>query len=279
MMKTLFLQAPSFEGFDGGAGSRYQAKREIKSFWFPTWLAQPAALVPGSKLIDAPPARISLQGPARRPGQGRLRAVRHAHLDPVLRVGRQGRGSDEAGRTRSSRSASSAPRSRSRLRRAWSPHRSSISSRATSSTSPCKEVAEGKPWAEIDGISYRNEAGELVHNRDRAILENMDELPFVTERLQAEPAPGRLLHRLSAASLRLDLYRSWLQVALHLLPVAADGRRPSLPHALGRACDRRDQAGEAVPIRRSRNSSSTTTPSPTTCRAPKPSPASWASSA
>src|SRR6185437_4560663 len=49
MMKTLFLQPPSFDGFDGGAGSRYQARREIKSFWFPTWLAQPAALVPGSK--------------------------------------------------------------------------------------------------------------------------------------------------------------------------------------------------------------------------------------
>src|ERR1700722_8990543 len=60
MMKTLFLQAPSFEGFDGGAGSRYQARREIKSFWFPTWLAQPAALIPGSKLIDAPPARLKL---------------------------------------------------------------------------------------------------------------------------------------------------------------------------------------------------------------------------
>src|SRR3978361_1869063 len=60
MMKTLFLQPPSFGGFDGGAGSRYQAKREIKSFWYPTWLAQPAALVPGSKLIDAPPARIAL---------------------------------------------------------------------------------------------------------------------------------------------------------------------------------------------------------------------------
>src|ERR1700678_2642704 len=60
MMKTLFLQPPSFDGFDGGAGSRYQAKREIKSFWFPTWLAQPAALVPESKLIDAPPARIGM---------------------------------------------------------------------------------------------------------------------------------------------------------------------------------------------------------------------------
>src|ERR1700716_2335911 len=67
MMKTLFLQPPSFHGFDGGAGSRYQARREIRSFWFPTWLAQPAALVPGSKLIDAPPAGIQLAeggGPA-----------------------------------------------------------------------------------------------------------------------------------------------------------------------------------------------------------------------
>src|SRR5260221_3665198 len=60
MMKTLFLQPPSFDGFDGGAGSRYQARREIRSFWYPTWLAQPAALVPGSKLIDAPPAGIKL---------------------------------------------------------------------------------------------------------------------------------------------------------------------------------------------------------------------------
>jgi len=29
-------------------------KREVKSFWYPTWLAQPAAMVEGSKLIDAP---------------------------------------------------------------------------------------------------------------------------------------------------------------------------------------------------------------------------------
>src|SRR5438552_2551884 len=60
MKKTLFLQPPSYDGFDGGAGSRYQARREIRSFWYPTWLAQPAALVPGSKLIDAPPAGIGL---------------------------------------------------------------------------------------------------------------------------------------------------------------------------------------------------------------------------
>ena len=38
-----------------------QAKREVRSFWYPTWLAQPAALVPDSKLVDAPAAGLSLQ--------------------------------------------------------------------------------------------------------------------------------------------------------------------------------------------------------------------------
>lgn len=52
--RVLFLNPPSYEGFDGGAGSRYQARREVKSFWYPTWLAQAAALCPGSKLVDAP---------------------------------------------------------------------------------------------------------------------------------------------------------------------------------------------------------------------------------
>jgi hypothetical protein len=60
MLRTLFLNPPSFEGFDGGAGARYQARREIRSYWYPTWLAQPAALVPGSKLVDAPPAGLTL---------------------------------------------------------------------------------------------------------------------------------------------------------------------------------------------------------------------------
>ena len=59
-LRTLFLHPPSFDGFDGGAGSRYQARREIRSFWYPTWLAQPAALVPGSRLVDAPPDGLSL---------------------------------------------------------------------------------------------------------------------------------------------------------------------------------------------------------------------------
>ena len=59
-LRTLFLHPPSWEGFDGGAGSRYQARREVRSFWYPTWLAQPAALVPGSRLVDAPPDDLTL---------------------------------------------------------------------------------------------------------------------------------------------------------------------------------------------------------------------------
>ena len=59
-LRTLFLHPPSADGFDGGAGSRYQARREIRSFWYPTWLAQPAALVPGSRLVDAPPDGLTL---------------------------------------------------------------------------------------------------------------------------------------------------------------------------------------------------------------------------
>ena len=54
-MKTLFLNPPSYDDFDGGAGSRYQATREVWSFWYPTWLAYPAGMIPGARLLDAPP--------------------------------------------------------------------------------------------------------------------------------------------------------------------------------------------------------------------------------
>jgi hopanoid biosynthesis associated radical SAM protein HpnJ len=44
-----------------------------------------------------------------------------------------------------------------------------------------KELAEGRDWSEIDGLSFRNPQGQIVHNKERAILEDMDALPFVTE--------------------------------------------------------------------------------------------------
>src|SRR6201981_236751 len=44
-----------------------------------------------------------------------------------------------------------------------------------------KEVAEGRGLAAIDGLSWRPPGGAMSHNRDRAILEDMDQLPFVSE--------------------------------------------------------------------------------------------------
>ena len=52
-LKTLFLNPPSFENFDGGAGSRWPATREIESYWYPVWLAYPAGMLEGSRLLDA----------------------------------------------------------------------------------------------------------------------------------------------------------------------------------------------------------------------------------
>jgi hopanoid biosynthesis associated radical SAM protein HpnJ len=178
-MKTLFLQAPSYDGFDGGAGSRYQARREIKSFWFPTWLAQPAAMVPGSKLIDAPPARQRLADvlplakdhdllvlhtstPSFQSDVKVAQAMKD--LNPSLKIGFVG--------------AKVAVETETSLQQAGS----AIDFVAREEFDfTIKEIAEGRDWSAVDGISYRNANGVIVHNRDRAMIENMDQLPFVTE--------------------------------------------------------------------------------------------------
>jgi len=178
MMKTLFLQPPSFEGFDGGAGSRYQARREIRSFWYPTWLAQPAALVPGSRLIDAPPAGITLDQVLPLAGRYDLVVIHTStpsfandvkvaqamkDQNPALKVGFVG------------------------AKVAVEPDESLKASPAIDFVGrnefdfTIKELAEGRAWDAIDGLSYRNAAGAMVHNAERATLENMDALPFVTE--------------------------------------------------------------------------------------------------
>jgi len=59
-MKPLFLNPPTFEDFDGGAGARYQASREVTSFWYPAWLCYPAGMIPGARVVDAPVQRLGL---------------------------------------------------------------------------------------------------------------------------------------------------------------------------------------------------------------------------
>ena len=59
-MRPLFLNPPTFDDFDGGAGARYQASREVTSFWYPTWLCYPAGMIAGSRVVDAPVQRLDL---------------------------------------------------------------------------------------------------------------------------------------------------------------------------------------------------------------------------
>ena len=178
MKRTLFLHPPSFDGFDGGAGSRYQARREIRSFWYPTWLAQPAALVPGSRLVDAPPARLRLADVLPLARQYEL-AVLHTstpsfasdvkvaealkEVNPRLEIGMVG------------------------AKVAVEPEASLAASKALDFVAreefdfTIQEVADGRRLDAIDGLSYRTPTGAIAHNRDRAILEDMDRLPFVSE--------------------------------------------------------------------------------------------------
>src|SRR5881296_2675387 len=124
-LRTLFLHPPSFQGFDGGAGARYQARREIRSFWYPTWLAQTAALVPGSRLVDAPPAGLTLDDVAPLARDYEL-AVLHTSAASPRR---------SSARTRVCGSASSAPTWPSSASARCAPRPRSSSSPATNSTS------------------------------------------------------------------------------------------------------------------------------------------------
>ncbi len=176
-LKTLFLQAPSFDGFDGGAGSRYQAKREVKSFWFPTWLAQPAALVPGSRVLDAPAEELTVDQTRAIARDYQLVIIhtstpsfptdaKFAELlkldNPSVKIGLVGAKTmvDPEGSLKATAAVDFVCREEFDF--------------------TCKEVAEGLPLEAIRGLSYRRDDGHIVHNLPRAIVENMDELPFVS---------------------------------------------------------------------------------------------------
>ncbi|HLH48411.1 MAG TPA: hopanoid biosynthesis associated radical SAM protein HpnJ [Roseiarcus sp.] len=176
-MRTLFLQAPSYEGFDGGAGSRYQARREIRSFWYPTWLAQAAALTPDSKLIDAAPHGLG--------AADILKQARDFDL-AVLHTSTPSFASDAA-------TAAALKEANPRLKIGMVGAKVAVEPDQSLKAAPAvdfvagaefdftiKEAAEGRDWPAIDGLSFRDGNGRIVHNRPRAVLENMDELPFVT---------------------------------------------------------------------------------------------------
>lgn len=176
-MRSLFLNPPSFEGFDGGAGSRYQTTREVRSFWYPTWLAQPAAMIPNSKLIDAPADDISLAEVVQR-AKGFELCVIHTStpsFESDVKVAQRLKetypdmiiglvGAHVAVLPQESLEA--APKLDFVAREEFD--------------YAILEVSQGHPWEKITGISYRKN-GQIFHNVDRALIANMDELPSVLD--------------------------------------------------------------------------------------------------
>jgi len=177
MSKTLFLCPPSFDGFDGGAGSRYQAKREITSFWYPTWLAQPAALVPNSKLLDCPPHNIDVK-------QCLVEAKNCDHV--IIHTSTPSLKNDcKVAEAIKSQKPSTCI--------GMVGAHAAVLPQATLEASPtidwagrkefdytCKEVAEGRPLAEVSGLSWRRD-GKVIHNPERELIADMDQLPWVVD--------------------------------------------------------------------------------------------------
>jgi hopanoid biosynthesis associated radical SAM protein HpnJ len=176
-LKTLFLNPPSFENFDGGAGSRWPATREIESYWYPVWLAYPAGMLEGSRLLDAPSHHVSAEETINiardyeflvlftsTPGfPGDIRLVKKIReVNPKIKIAFVG------------------------------PHVSVLPER---SLKDCPEIdfvvrkefdfaayefANGKSLEEILGISYLKNAS-VVHNPDRPEIQDLDSLPHVTD--------------------------------------------------------------------------------------------------
>jgi hopanoid biosynthesis associated radical SAM protein HpnJ len=178
-LKTLFLNPPSFENFDGGASSRWPATREIDSFWYPVWLSYPAGMLSGSRLLDAPPHKVSADETVQIASNyeflvlftstvgfdSDLRLIRRMkEIKPDLKVAFVG----PPVQIKPEESLMASPDIDFIVRGEFD--------------HAVVEFAQGKPLGEIAGVSYRKN-GQVVHNPSRPALETeeLDQLPFATE--------------------------------------------------------------------------------------------------
>jgi hopanoid biosynthesis associated radical SAM protein HpnJ len=186
-VRTLLLNPPSCRGFDGGAGSRYQARREVKSFWYPTWLAYAAGLAEGSRLLDA--------------------SAEDMDVDHVVR---EARGYELIIIHTSTPTFATDARIAERLKDQYpgivvgfvGPHVTALPevalerSRAIDFVAigefdyTVAEVAEGRPLDEVRGVAFRAN-GMVRRTTSRPVIENLDALPFVTSIYARDLRPER----------------------------------------------------------------------------------------
>ena len=181
-MRTLFLNPPSFEGFDGGASSRWPASREIESYWYPVWLCYPAGMLPDSKVVDAPPHKVSIEQTVAMARDFELLVLFTStpgfHVDVKM--------------------AEMMKDSNPRLKVAFVGPPVTVEPEKCLHTSTAidfvvrrefdhqiVDFANGKPLEDLPGVSYRKN-GEVVHNPDAPAVENLDALPWVTKVYQRD---------------------------------------------------------------------------------------------
>jgi hopanoid biosynthesis associated radical SAM protein HpnJ len=180
-MRTLFLNPPSFEGFDGGASSRWPAAREIESYWYPVWLCYPAGMIPDSKVVDAPPHKVSIEQTVEMAKDFELLVLFTSspgfHVDlrmaemmkdanPKLKVAFVG-----PPVTIEPEKALANPAIDFVVRREFDYQ--------------IADYAKGKPLEELPGVSFRKN-GKIVNNAEGGVIENLDELPWVTKVYQRD---------------------------------------------------------------------------------------------
>ncbi len=175
--KTLFLNPPSFDKFDGGASSRWPASREIESYWYPVWLCYPAGMLEGSRVLDAPPHHVSPEETVR---------ISEDYDLVVLFTSTPGFSNDV-------KLAEAMKAAKPSIEIGFvgphvtvKPTESLKASRAIDFVARKEfdhsvvEYAKGADRATIAGISYL-EDGNVRHNPDRAQIQDLDALPFVTD--------------------------------------------------------------------------------------------------
>lgn len=177
-MKPLFLNPPSFEDFDGGAGARYQASREVTSFWYPTWLCYPAGMIPGSRVVDAPVQRLDLDACLEIAND--FSVVVMYTSTPTLAI--------DIATARAVKEQQ--PQTVTIL---VGPHVSVLPEESLRQADgsvdiicrgefdyAIKELCEGIEWEEVAGISFKR-GTDIIHTADRPPIADLDALPFASQ--------------------------------------------------------------------------------------------------
>lgn len=178
MKKTLLLNPPSFDNFDGGAGARWPSTRETFSFWYPIWLAYPAGLIEGSRLLDAPPMGFGFK---------ETLAIAKAYDMVAIFTSSAGFHQD----VKLARMMKDQKPDQTII--FVGPHADVFADKILKETPwidcvvrkemdyTLLELAQDRPLKEIPGLSWMEKSGRVIHNEARPLIKDLDPLPFVSE--------------------------------------------------------------------------------------------------